>query len=738
MVENWWLFSLFDFANASRLKPGIRLAQAVSQLETDLSSEQKAGLRIQNLQLHFSPPDQSDIMRLTSGIDNTSGLVAGRRCFGPRLTSFLHAVQQFAALGDVILGGSQNLSMATYSSYLDKLSSLFMDIGRSAPRYQIMALLYPQSKRLQASLAEYYIVVVGFCHQIWKFAQKSAITKFVSALSDSDVRTDQSNLESWANTIKEEVNLLMAKKVHDDGHEITGIKALTTWKQTRKLGHCSLYSRCTVYLGWRSRASSSTLIYMGKLGSGKSVLLCNIVHDLSTWVEGKPTPVAYFFCRHDIPESLKARTIFGSLARQLLISIPDLVLSKELPDETTSHLDVEDVCRLLQRVFPENTPAYVVLDGIDECDFTIGDLLVQQLQKLQGTVTLHLCVSVRLDPAKNQSLSLEGLVASRTVFMPDDNPDLEAYIDGENPVIISDIQRKLMKGSQGMFLWVALQLQSLCTMRTDDEILQALDHLPKELPETYTRILQRSGEQGSVVLGNTDWRLSSLINGIISTLASCGGLVVVDEEEKTARLVHHSFKQFLLTGFRDPNDGEFIIDLAHKNVADTIVTYLNYGVFGTQLSTAVAPRMKMGSAPSEIVREAIGSSMGRTIALKLLKSRKMPNFDMGKTTMDTNSRCYTRSLDHFYFYDYAKSFCMQHIICAPKQERSLIKLLLRLLSKNIINANIALEDNRTPLSWAAENGHEAIVKLLLVRDQAFRVIELLEKRRRGGKGPLFF
>lgn len=96
-------------ARASRLKPEIRLAQAVSQFEADLSGEQKDAFRAHNFQLHSSPPDQSDVMRLTSEIDKTSGIVAGRRCFGPRLTNFLRAVQQFAALGDVIVGGSQNI-----------------------------------------------------------------------------------------------------------------------------------------------------------------------------------------------------------------------------------------------------------------------------------------------------------------------------------------------------------------------------------------------------------------------------------------------------------------------------------------------------------------------------------------------------------------------------------------------------------------------------------------------------
>src|ERR1700744_4961789 len=96
-------------AKASRLKPEIRLAQAVSLFEADLPPEQKDALRDQKSQLQSSPPDQSDVMRLTSEFDKTSGIVAGRRCFGPRLTNFLDTVQQFAALGEVVVGGSQNL-----------------------------------------------------------------------------------------------------------------------------------------------------------------------------------------------------------------------------------------------------------------------------------------------------------------------------------------------------------------------------------------------------------------------------------------------------------------------------------------------------------------------------------------------------------------------------------------------------------------------------------------------------
>jgi hypothetical protein len=96
-------------ASASSLKPEIRLTQAVSQFEADLSSEQKAAFRAHKYQSQKSPPDQSEVMRLTAEIDRTTRMNGGRSGFGPRMTNFLHAVQQFAAIGDVVVGGSQNI-----------------------------------------------------------------------------------------------------------------------------------------------------------------------------------------------------------------------------------------------------------------------------------------------------------------------------------------------------------------------------------------------------------------------------------------------------------------------------------------------------------------------------------------------------------------------------------------------------------------------------------------------------
>ena len=92
---------------AARLKADIRLAQAISEFQKDLSTEQKTRFSAYQAQLQKCPPDTNDVMQLTAAIDRRE--VGGGRCLGPRFTNFLQGVQQFAALGDIIVGGSQNI-----------------------------------------------------------------------------------------------------------------------------------------------------------------------------------------------------------------------------------------------------------------------------------------------------------------------------------------------------------------------------------------------------------------------------------------------------------------------------------------------------------------------------------------------------------------------------------------------------------------------------------------------------
>ena len=155
-----------------------------------------------------------------------------------------------------------------------------------------------------------------------------------------------------------------------------------TWKQIRKIGNVTLFNRTVEYQNWKDRTDFNTLMYTDKLGSGKSVLLINIVDDLNLHVRKKDVVVVYFFCRHDVSESLKARTVIGSLTRQLLFSISDLTMMIELVGETSPVLNFERLFNLLQYVLPPNCKAYFILDGLNECNNVERKIIILQLRQL--------------------------------------------------------------------------------------------------------------------------------------------------------------------------------------------------------------------------------------------------------------------------------------------------------------------------------------------------------------------
>ena len=97
-------------AAAGPLKPDVRLAQAISLFEADLPPDGKVAFQEQRLRSSQSRPTSQDVLWLTAKID--SEIIAGKRCFGTRFTNILHAVQKFASIGDVFIGGSQNLIAA--------------------------------------------------------------------------------------------------------------------------------------------------------------------------------------------------------------------------------------------------------------------------------------------------------------------------------------------------------------------------------------------------------------------------------------------------------------------------------------------------------------------------------------------------------------------------------------------------------------------------------------------------
>jgi hypothetical protein len=336
--------------------------------------------------------------------------------------------------------------MVNLSSYIEKLSSLFMDVGRSAPRYQAIALLYPRSTKLQSHLTEYFVVMVGLCHYLFKFGQKSTVQQFASSLSDSHLKAFQADLTKWATSIKELMDVSealtreMFKSASHQQRHATNTQVLdfcstydheVAWKQIRKAGNTSFHKQQAEYREWRDGPNSRTLLYTGKLGSGKSVLLANIVDDLSLFSEKERPVVAYFFCKHDVPESLQARTIIGSLARQLLQTVADLGVPAKSCGNTRITGDTKKVLEMLFQGYSSNAKAYFVLDGLDECDNEEKEMLVDAIRIIQENLKVLVCASFREEPNKGLQSITDHLLVTSVISIPHDNPDIGAFIGAD-------------------------------------------------------------------------------------------------------------------------------------------------------------------------------------------------------------------------------------------------------------------------------------------------------------------
>ena len=92
--------------NAARLKPEIQLSLALQEFESILHEDQRAQF---NIFKNESPPDASAPLTFTCLLDRRLEAQRGGRRLGSRAFNLLQGAQQFSAVLDAFIGGSQNL-----------------------------------------------------------------------------------------------------------------------------------------------------------------------------------------------------------------------------------------------------------------------------------------------------------------------------------------------------------------------------------------------------------------------------------------------------------------------------------------------------------------------------------------------------------------------------------------------------------------------------------------------------
>lgn len=610
-----------------------------------------------------------------------------------------------------------------------------MLIGRQAPRYEELAHLYPESKSLQNSLLEYFIVVVRLYHYVLKSSQKTKFGHFISSLGDSEFERFRSDLETRGSSIKDEVATLTMSLIKAEASRggrfrarclgesqiailkreaklkakilklCTEFEYEYSWKQLRKAGTAQLFLHQSEYQEWKSSPSSSTLIWTGKMGSGKSVLLANIVDDLNLNPSCQKSLVTYFFCQWDVVESLQARTILGSLANQVLKTFYNGCSNDPIWQDIAlkdTRADLEALTTMIIKVMPKNWHLDFVLDGVDDCADDEAIQLYRQLNILQSSIGMNICTSTGIENQSSPKSQLsKNLICLQILNIPEQNLDIANFIDIElarcvqsgdlvisDGALILDIRDALLQGAQGMMLWVALQIGAICAEKTDDHVRQALKELPRPLSEVFARELQRSYSKStieyrdravilllgsvrplnleefreaiSVEPGNYDWQPAKHVNDVRSALTGLGKLVLVDEESSMVRISHHSIKKYLLSAYVHADGQGFDDFFVHLNMTEIVRTYLSYGVFDRQLSTRVVPHISTRRIAPTILATTIKSEKAADLALRLLQLGRTTDFDLGKAMAKITNAAEITIAETFPFRQYAERHFLDH------------------------------------------------------------------------------
>jgi len=193
---------------------------------------------------------------------------------------------------------------------------------------------------------------------------------------------------------------------------------------------------------------------------------------------------------------------------------------------------------------------------------------------------------------------------------------------------------------------------------------------------------------------------SDNIPSIGTLLACCQGLVVVDKETSTLRLIHFTLQEYL---WAHPE----LFSTAHSTIAETCLSYLNSEQIKA-LSTnpyhdlQSTPFLEYSSLYWGIHARKELSDYGRILALKLFDDHK--NHIAVKTLLEVQWR-YVSGV-HF---DKLSLFSCLHCACIFGIDEMVASL------SEVEGCDINQEDcvGNTPLVWAARNGHGEVVEILL-------------------------
>ncbi|KAJ7443837.1 ankyrin repeat-containing domain protein [Mycena latifolia] len=499
------------------------------------------------------------------------------------------------------------------------------------------------------------------------------------------------------------------------------------------------------FKAWES-GTTKILWCPGMPGAGKTVLASIVVDHLRTNRASQDTGVAVLYLNHKETEVQSPSNLLAGLWRQLVLekSLPlavDQLYAKHR--EPCTRPSLEQIQAVLRSIISQYSEIFIVVDALDEYPEKQRDVLLRCLWALGQNVNLMLTSRphVNIDNVVGNA-NIEALKIRAT------EDDVRQHIDGQIlkpsrlskhiqncPSLRNEIERRIVRRSDGMFLLAKLHLDSLATKHTVKAVRDALDKLPSDLNNTYNEVLNRIDRQSeddrnlarralswisnakrllrtselrealAVEQGSTKLDPDNLMD-IETILSVCAGLVIVDEENELVRLIHYTAQDYLerIQAYAFPR--------AQTEITTTCITYLGFDIFHQNAFLDYAVHYSLIHArgqPELDIRPLLLSFLADCSEWRKLWNWRHPFEKLPGSA----SALWIAAV--FFLDETCRYLIQEGGTGGVLQEASVEGLtdVVRILVDNGANVNANEGDNATALLTASARGHDDIIRLLL-------------------------
>ncbi|KAJ9420094.1 hypothetical protein QL093DRAFT_2061867 [Fusarium oxysporum] len=372
------------------------------------------------------------------------------------------------------------------------------------------------------------------------------------------------------------------------------------------------------YLTWKSQMNSF-LWLNGNSGTGKTILSSTVIED----IRNSPLPqlrncaVLYFYITFTDSQKQSLDAILRSLINQLYRSRQEtrhpITLLYSKCGDGSSQATVEQLESTFRDMLSVGGDVFVLIDALDEYQnrSTQRDDLLTWIESFHNEpVNTNLLVTSR--PEHDIKTSIETWADSDSIIsLKTDNVgrDISDYVRDEVTKSTSfrrwhghtstqnDIVNTLTAKADGVFRWVALQLERLKDCINKEEVNTTLQTLPTTLQETYYRVLNEltSIRRKYVIrilqlLAYSDipMKLEAAVDALaINLIAPPGSRFIMKERMPLPAeisslcstlfvAVSNTYRRSMRNRFHDPTwtsyDSTIVLQLAHSSVKEFILS----------------------------------------------------------------------------------------------------------------------------------------------------------------------